>query len=85
MHGTLKKKYYMIIVALFVLFTYPFTVFFAGLSGVAIALGSGDMGSALFLFNLGLLVYGIVGFVSMYIIVTVTPQFALASKQQEQG
>jgi len=82
MHGALKKKYYMIIVALFVLFTFPFAVFFAGLTGLAVALGSGDMVGVLF--NLGLLVYGIAGFASMYIIVTVTPQFALAMRQQEQ-
>ncbi|MCI4408553.1 MAG: hypothetical protein JHC26_05635 [Thermofilum sp.] len=82
MHGALKKKYYMIIVALFVLFTYPFAVFFTALFGLTDSLSSGDMVGVVF--NLFLLVYGIAGFVSMYIIVTVTPQFALASRQQEQ-
>ncbi|MCI4407700.1 MAG: hypothetical protein JHC26_01320 [Thermofilum sp.] len=82
MYGDLRKKYYVVAVALFVLFTYPFAVFFRGFAGLAVSLGSGDMGSILF--NLGLLVYGIAGFISMYIIVTVTPQFALAMRRQEQ-
>jgi hypothetical protein len=82
MSGNLKKKYYMVAVALFVLFTYPFATFFTGLAGLAEAVTTGDIVSILL--NLGVVIYGLAGFASMYIIVTVTPQFALANIQQEQ-
>jgi hypothetical protein len=82
MSGNLKKKYYMVAVALFVLFTYPFATFFTGLAGLAEAVTTGDTVSILL--NLGVVIYGIAGFASMYIIVTVTPQFVLANIQQKQ-
>jgi len=81
--GDLRKKYYMVAVALFVLFTYPFATFFTGLAGLAEAAATGNLEGVLF--YLGVVFYGIAGFASMYIIVTVAPQFALASRQQENG
>jgi hypothetical protein len=82
MSGSLRKKYYMVAVALFVLFTYPFATFFNGLAGLAEAVATENLENVLF--NLGVVIYGIAGIVSMYIIVTVAPQFAMVNRQQEQ-